>query len=147
ALAKGLTLDCRVPAGSYTLETDPRKLRQILLNLTANAIKFTEQGRVAIDFQENGDVAPGFLFHVRDTGRGIEPEHLERIFEAFWQVQGGSTRTQGGTGLGLSVTRRLSRLLGGDVTVQSAPGEGSTFTVRLPRNPPPPDPAAAEASV
>jgi signal transduction histidine kinase len=73
------------------------------------------------------------VFTVRDTGLGIAPEHLPRVFDAFWQVDQASTRRAGGTGLGLHVTRRLLRLLGGDVVVESTLGEGSTFTVRLPR--------------
>jgi signal transduction histidine kinase len=70
---------------------------------------------------------------VADTGIGIPPAHLEHVFDAFWQVEQAASRRVGGTGLGLSVTRRLARLLGGDVTVESTPGQGSTFSVRLPR--------------
>lgn len=72
---------------------------------------------------------------MRDTGIGIPVTHLERVFEPFWQIEQARSRRVGGTGLGLSVTRRLARLLGGDVSVISTPGEGSTFTVRLPRVP------------
>ncbi len=135
ALAKGLDLALRVPEQPSLIETDPRKLRQVLLNLVSNAIKFTDVGSVAIELRQVGDET---VFSIRDTGRGIDPENLERIFDAFWQVQGGATRTHGGTGLGLSVTRRLARLLGGEVAVKSRPGKGSTFTVRLPSRAPAP---------
>jgi signal transduction histidine kinase len=99
--------------------TDPLKLRQILVNLLTNV-----DARVAGD-----DV----IIQVRDTGIGIPAIHLERIFEPFWQVEQSATRRVGGTGLGLSVSRRLARLLGGELTVESVVGEGSSFSVRLPR--------------
>ena len=117
------------------MESDSRKIRQILMNLAGNAIKFTEEGQVRLELEEVGDEV---VFRVADTGPGIAPDHLERVFDPFWQVEGGATRTAGGTGLGLSVTRRLAHLLGGEVAVASRPGRGATFTVRLPREAPPP---------
>ncbi|MBW3553375.1 MAG: PAS domain-containing protein [Gemmatimonadetes bacterium] len=129
AMVKGVAFVCHAPANVRTIESDPRKIRQILVNLTGNAIKFTDAGEVALHVAEVGS---DLVFRVSDTGPGIAAEDLDRIFEPFWQVEGGTTRSTGGTGLGLSVTRRLARLLGGDVTVESEPGRGSTFTVRLP---------------
>lgn len=111
------------------MRTDPGKLRQILVNLLSNAVKFTPKGSVllGVDVQ-----APDITFTVSDTGIGIALEHLDHVFDPFWQVEQHMTRTAGGSGLGLSVSRRLARALGGDITVQSAPGKGSTFKVRLP---------------
>jgi signal transduction histidine kinase len=120
------------PGGGLHLETDVLKLRQILVNLLTNAIKFTDHGSVTVGARAQGD---DVVFTVRDTGIGIPATHLERVFEPFWQVEQAASRRVGGTGLGLSVTRRLAHLLGGDVRVESAPGEGSTFFVRLPRVP------------
>jgi signal transduction histidine kinase/HAMP domain-containing protein len=116
------------------LLSDAAKLQQILTNLVANAIKFTAQGTVEVlVFTEGTDV----LIAVRDTGIGIKPEHVELIFEEFRQVDGSSTRRFGGTGLGLSIARRLAEMLGASIAVESTFGVGSTFTVRLPRMPPP----------
>ncbi|HEX5436623.1 MAG TPA: ATP-binding protein [Gemmatimonadaceae bacterium] len=127
--AKHLMLTVQGPERPLTLETDAAKLRQILVNLLGNAIKFTKKGEITLSVRiANGTTA----FVVHDTGIGILPEHLERIFEAFWQAEQSATRTAGGTGLGLSVTRHLARMLGGDITVESARGEGSTFTLTLP---------------
>ena len=129
AALKGLTFGVRAPAERLVFETDPAKLRQILVNLLSNAVKFTERGEVAL----SADVEGGQVwFRVRDTGIGIEAEHLERIFEPFWQIERRTSRRPAGTGLGLDVSRRLAELLGGELSVQSMPGEGSTFTLRLP---------------
>jgi signal transduction histidine kinase len=133
AREKGLRLTVDAAEPSPPLRTDPRKLRQILLNLLGNAIKFTDQGEIAFTTRaEGGDV----LFSLRDTGIGIPPEHLDRIFEPFWQVDQGTARLAQGTGLGLSVSRRLAHLLGGTLHAESTPGQGSTFTLRLPLAPP-----------
>jgi signal transduction histidine kinase len=100
-----------------------------VVNLLTNAVRFTDQGSIELAVEEReGKV----WVRVADTGIGIAPEHQEKIFEPFWQVDRSYTRRAGGTGLGLSVVQRLSRLLGGDVTVRSAPGTGSTFSVWLP---------------
>lgn len=117
------------------IQTDAVKLQQILTNLIANAIKFTAQGTVDVDVREitGGDV----LIAVRDTGIGIKPEHVELIFEEFRQVDGSSTRRFGGTGLGLAIARRLAEMLGAHISVESIYGQGSCFSIRLPRIPPP----------
>jgi signal transduction histidine kinase len=129
AAAKRLTCAVRTPGDRLSLSSDPVKVRQILVNLLANAVKFTERGEVTFSVRQDGQAV---MFEVRDTGIGIAPENIERIFEAFWQVQQKPTRQVGGTGLGLHVSRRLARLLGGDITVESAPGCGSTFLLVLP---------------
>jgi signal transduction histidine kinase len=109
---------------------DRRRLTQVVLNLLSNAIKFTEKGGVTLRSCVDGD---GFVqVRIRDTGQGIPEDQQERIFEEFYQIEGGLTRRVGGTGLGLAITRKFTRLMGGDVTVQSRPGEGSEFIVRLP---------------
>ena len=114
------------------VQTDPLRLRQILVNVVSNAVKFTEQGgvRIAVGCAGEG----GRLrvrFRVSDTGVGIAPAALGRLFEPFTQADGSTTRRYGGTGLGLAISRRLARLLGGDIEVQSEPGRGSTFTVTI----------------
>jgi signal transduction histidine kinase len=132
AAAKGLPLVVRAPASPVTIESDVGKVRQILVNLLGNAVKYTDRGRVELSVREEGGRA---VFRVRDTGIGIRPEHLDRIFEPFWRVEQKITRRVGGSGLGLSVSRRLARLLGGDVAAESVFGEGATFTLRLPLSP------------
>jgi signal transduction histidine kinase len=114
------------------LRTDPGKLRQMLLNLLANAVKFTVKGSITVGAFAEGD---SVVFEVRDTGIGLTRESIRRIFDPFWQVDQHTTRVAGGSGLGLSVTQRLAKLLGGDVSVESEPLVGSTFRIRLPKSP------------
>jgi PAS domain S-box-containing protein len=129
ARMKGLDLQVETPTEAAPIHTDPGKLRQILRNLLSNAIKFTDRGEIRIVAALVEDEA---VIHVRDTGIGIAPEYQERIFEPFWQVERGATREVAGTGLGLGVSRGLARMLGGDLTVESKMGVGSTFTIRIP---------------
>lgn len=129
--AKGLAFAMELPSSGIELETDRQKVRQILVNLLGNAAKYTEQGEIHLGLWE----APGQVaFTVRDTGIGIADEHLERVFDRFWQVKGGLTRTAGGTGLGLAAAREFSRMLGGNVEAESESGRGSSFTLWLPRS-------------
>ena len=112
-----------------SLDTDAQRLSQILKNLLSNALKFTERGEVALEITPRGE----FLeFAVRDTGIGIAAEHQQIIFEPFRQADGTTNRKFGGTGLGLSISRELARLLGGQITVDSTPGQGSTFRLTIP---------------
>ncbi len=128
AMEKRLALRTQVPSKDLVMVTDARKLRQILINLLSNAVKFTTTGEVRLDVETR---AGQVTFAVVDTGQGIPSQDHERIFEPF--VQGSSIRPRpDGTGLGLSVSRRLARMLGGDVAVQSEPGRGSVFTVNMP---------------
>lgn len=129
AAEQGLELRVVVPDDVVLADTDPGKVRQMLLNLLSNAVKFTEEGEVEFMMTVRDEEV---LFVVRDTGSGIPKEDHQRIFEAFAQADQTRTRRRGGTGLGLSVSRELARLLGGDIEVESAPGVGSTFTIRLP---------------
>jgi signal transduction histidine kinase len=119
-----------VPA---VLVGDPTRLGQVLINLCGNAIKFTERGGVTVRFARTGEHGDPVRLRlsVRDTGIGIRPEHLEKIFEQFAQATTGTTRQFGGTGLGLSIARRIARLMGGDLTVESAFGEGTSFHADL----------------
>jgi two-component system, chemotaxis family, CheB/CheR fusion protein len=133
AQAKGLEIVVALPDVPVELETDPGKLRHILVNLCSNALKYTAQGEIHIRVvPEQGDV----VFEVRDTGIGIAPENQARIFEPFWQVDGGSTRAGEGMGIGLATAWEYARLLGGKLEVESALDQGSTFRLRLPRSRP-----------
>jgi len=133
AAEKGLTLLVVPPPDGCEVWADPTKLRQILLNLLTNAIKFTDSGSVVL---ESGKCEQTVEIVVRDTGIGIAPGDHDRVFDTFWQVEQKSTRKVGGTGLGLSVSRQLARLMNGELTVASNLGEGSAFTLRLPALPP-----------
>ena len=114
------------------LTVDPMRLRQILLNLLSNACKFTKQGEVALRVRKTVDGRNWIEFAVADTGIGMTPEQQAKLFEEFTQADSTTAQRYGGTGLGLAITRKLAHMMGGDVTVQSALGKGSTFTVRLP---------------
>jgi signal transduction histidine kinase/ActR/RegA family two-component response regulator/HPt (histidine-containing phosphotransfer) domain-containing protein len=121
-----------------TVRSDPTRLRQILINLVGNAIKFTEAGwvRVTAALLDPADVAnPRLCFRVCDSGIGMTAGQVERLFRPFGQADGSTTRRFGGTGLGLTISRRLARELGGDVTVDSSPGRGSEFTVTIATGP------------
>ncbi|HEX6052053.1 MAG TPA: HAMP domain-containing sensor histidine kinase [Gemmatimonadaceae bacterium] len=129
ATEKGLTLTVNVPTAPVLMRSDTTKLRQILVNLLGNAVKFTEQGSISLEMRLE---ARRVSIRVRDTGRGMGPEDLERIFEPFTRVRQPNAPATSGTGLGLSVSRRLARLLGGDLAVESQRDEGSVFTLWLP---------------
>ena len=140
AEAKQLDFSFRVsPLVPDDVETDRLRLHQILKNLLSNAIKFTDRGSVRLDIGYAGDAKPpsmiaeaALTFAVRDTGIGIPPEKFDHIFEAFQQVDGSTSRRYGGTGLGLTICRQLATLLGGTITVDSSPDNGSVFTLYLP---------------
>lgn len=125
---KGLSwsCDCEVGAEIYT---DPRRLEQILLSLLSNAVKFTERGTVRLEARVSGSTA---YFMVSDTGVGIDERDVELIFQDFVQIETPDAIKPDGAGLGLALSRRLARMLGGSVSVRSVPGEGSTFTLALP---------------
>jgi signal transduction histidine kinase/CheY-like chemotaxis protein len=145
AVGKGLRLDATRAGAPDLITEDIGRLRQILFNLLANAIKFTDAGVVALTARvEPGDV---LAFEVSDTGIGIPADKLEQIFEAFSQVDDSTTRKYGGTGLGLAICRRLTRAMGGDLTVESELGVGSRFTARLPLRRVHAEAAAAPAGV
>lgn len=130
-LAEQKDLKLRIDLSDSPCEgvSDADKVRQILLNLVSNAIKFTEDGEVLIGVSSEHDEV---VLYVEDCGIGIPAERLDQIWQPFWQVEQSRTRTAGGTGLGLSVVRRLAELLGGKASVESTVGKGTTFTVRLP---------------
>jgi signal transduction histidine kinase/ActR/RegA family two-component response regulator len=130
---KGLSfevrMDERLPA---TMFSDPTRLQQILKNLLSNAFKFTSEGGVKMIVEPSPGEPRALRFSVQDTGIGIPLDKHRLIFEAFQQADGTTSRKYGGTGLGLTISREMARLLGGAIEVKSAPGQGSTFTLRLP---------------
>ena len=130
-LAKDKGLEFRMQLGDEVsgIETDTGKVRQILLNMLSNAVKFTEQGAVTLEVRRAGDQVQ---FDVEDSGIGIAPEHVEKVFDPFWQVEQQKSRRVGGSGLGLTVARRLARLLGGDLGVVGSSGKGTRFRLTLP---------------
>ncbi|HLY54243.1 MAG TPA: response regulator [Stellaceae bacterium] len=138
AAANGNRLDVSIADGIDAFHTDVTKLKQSLLNLLSNACKFTKGGTVALAVRRHADTAVGDMveFEVTDSGIGMTPEQLDRLFQPFTQADASTTRQFGGTGLGLAITKRLCAMLGGDVTVTSTAGAGSTFTIRLPLRPP-----------
>ena len=135
AQEKGLVLTCEIAPGTPTdLVGDPTRLRQVLLNLLGNAIKFTETGKVTLRVESNGDPAmpTALRFTVTDTGIGIPLDKLGRVFERFTQADSSTTRRFGGSGLGLTISRRLVELMGGRIWVESELGEGSVFALVVP---------------
>ena len=132
ARMKGLAVACEVgPGVAKHRIADGTRIVQIVNNLVGNAIKFTAEGSVAIAVHATEGVAGGVSIDVTDTGIGIPPDKLDQVFEKFVQVDDSTTRRYGGTGLGLAIARELARLFGGDITVRSQLGAGSTFTARL----------------
>ncbi|MGH7506533.1 MAG: chemotaxis protein CheB [Longimicrobiales bacterium] len=129
AALKDLPIHVEMPSDPVVVVADVGKLRQIVLNLLANAVRYTDQGQITLRIRVDGETV---LIEIEDTGLGIAPNHRERIFERFWQVDQTTTRTRGGSGLGLSVSRSLARLMGGDIELESELGKGSTFKLRLP---------------
>lgn len=135
AQRKGLELACFVASNTPTnIAGDPTRIRQILTNLLGNAIKFTKQGEIVLRVRRTTPKPdhPVLCFEVQDTGIGIRPEVQEKLFEPFIQADVSTTRRFGGTGLGLTISRRLIRLMGGDLDLKSVPGHGSRFSVTLP---------------
>ena len=130
ATDKGLEFAIEIDEPDLALETDPQRVEQVLKNFLSNAIKFTDRGRIALSVARQTD--DRIAFTVRDTGVGIPSDQQGAIFEAFRQADGSVSRKYGGTGLGLSISRELAHLLGGEVAVESAPGEGSAFSLVLP---------------
>jgi CheY-like chemotaxis protein/HPt (histidine-containing phosphotransfer) domain-containing protein/anti-sigma regulatory factor (Ser/Thr protein kinase) len=114
--------------------TDPERLRQCLINLASNAIKFTEKGHVHlhVNMEHNSENDPRICFNIEDTGIGIKAQDREKIFKSFTQADGSTSRNYGGTGLGLAITRHLVKLLGGELTLTSEVGKGSTFSLVIP---------------
>jgi len=130
--ANQVAINCDGAIG--TLHADQMRLRQALLNLMSNANKFTERGTITVDArkgQENG--RDWVTIAVADTGIGMTPEQMSKLFQEFSQADASTTRKYGGTGLGLAISKRFCQMMGGDIMVHSEPGRGSTFTIRLPR--------------
>jgi signal transduction histidine kinase len=135
AKSKGLILSHRTSRDSFPIKSDRKILKQIVMNLVGNAIKFTDQGgvEVSVDSVEvnSGSGEEQTQVRVKDSGPGVEADHLEKIFEEFYQVDASGNDTSPGTGLGLSICKRLVELLGGEIAVESEVGKGTTFTVVL----------------
>jgi PAS domain S-box-containing protein len=130
--AKDLTLTCDAPEGLY-LSGDAARLRQVLLNLVSNAVKFTERGEVAVNLNVEPDGDRAWLsVEVRDTGVGLDPAQIDRMFDRFTQADGSVSRRYGGTGLGLAISRRLVEMMGGEIGAESDGRTGSTFRFRVP---------------
>ncbi|MGB8644480.1 MAG: response regulator [Anaerolineae bacterium] len=141
AAEKRLDLACVVDPGvPVALKGDVTRLRQILLNLLSNAVKFTEHGEIVVSVEYEGDGHPDSTrapratlhFSVRDTGIGIPPDRMGRLFQSFSQIDTSTTRKYGGSGLGLAISKRLAELMGGNLWAESEPGRGSTFHIRIP---------------
>jgi len=131
--ANGNTLHVQCSSDFGTMHADMTKMRQSLFNLLSNAAKFTKEGAISLEVSRQAmENREWIWFRVSDTGIGMTPEQLVKLFQTFTQADTSTTRRFGGSGLGLALTRRFCRLMGGDVTVQSVPGEGSIFTIKVP---------------
>ncbi|MEP6471540.1 MAG: ATP-binding protein [Acidobacteriota bacterium] len=129
----GNHLEVRCAEDVGQIREDVTKVRQVLLNLLSNAAKFTERGKVSLEVARESDVTGSWVvFRVRDSGIGMTPEQTAKLFQAFTQADGSTMRKYGGTGLGLALSRKFCVMMGGDINVESEPGKGSTFIVRLP---------------
>src|SRR5208337_163111 len=127
-----VTVHCGPAIG--TLHADQMRLRQALLNLLSNANKFTDHGTITIDARQREEEGRDWVtISVADTGIGMTAEQMGKLFQEFSQADASTSRKYGGTGLGLAISKRFCQMMGGDITVESAPGRGSTFTIRLPR--------------
>ncbi len=143
----GNRLELRAGGALGQMRADQTKVRQILLNLLSNASKFTEQGTIALSAERERDAqgAEWVLFQVRDTGIGMTSEQLARLFQPFTQADASTTRRYGGTGLGLTISKHFVEMMGGEISVESEPGRGTTFTMRLPAEVP--DPKEAQRTL
>lgn len=131
----GNRLEVVCPDDVGSMDSDLTKVRQMLINLLSNACKFTEQGAITLAVERSsasGDTPARVCFRVSDTGIGMTPDHMGRLFEAFTQAESSTTRRFGGTGLGLAITKRFCDILGGEISVESESGKGSTFSIELP---------------
>src|ERR1700720_769491 len=127
-----IAVNCDAAIG--TVHADQMRLRQALLNLMSNANKFTDRGNITVDARQKQEEGRDWVtIAVADTGIGMTAEQMGRLFQEFSQAGASTTRKYGGTGLGLAISKRFCQMMGGDITVESAPGRGSTFTIRLPR--------------
>ena len=127
-----LVIDC--PADLGAIHADQTRFRQSLLNLASNANKFTEKGTITIAAHQRQESDRDWItIAVADTGIGMTPEQMGKLFQEFSQASSTTASKYGGTGLGLAISKRFCQMMGGDITVESEPGRGSTFTVRLPR--------------
>ena len=142
----GNTLELRCSPNVGELRADLTKVRQSLFNLISNAAKFTEQGRITLEARREFGERDWIVFEVADTGIGMTDAQMERLFQSFAQADASTTRKYGGTGLGLAITRHFCEMMGGTITVQSAAGMGTTFTIRLPAVPPA-EPISAKAQL
>jgi signal transduction histidine kinase len=133
----GNTIEVSVDGGLGTMRADVTRLRQVLFNLLGNAAKFTDRGTIRIVVaREDGAEPEALTFRVTDTGIGLTAEQQARLFQPFTQAEPVTARRYGGTGLGLAISRAFAEMMGGTIGVESEPGKGSTFTLRLPCDPP-----------
>ena len=139
--SNSITLD--VTEQSLEISSDSTKARQVLYNLVGNAAKFTHQGEITVSAYLEEKNPERILLEVRDTGIGIEEEAIKEIFENFYQADATMARRFEGSGLGLAIVRNICRLLGWDVRVTSTVGQGSSFFLRIPRNPSAAEPSKA----